>query len=168
MYGDILYYTFGEGNKFIDKHGIYEGADVFVQLENAGIKITEWRDKLNDLRLFDTALDKVNLSIIDDRLESTLKKLDTMYQSELKPTFRVIQKIVDKQAKAIAALETELNSNQESTEKARIITSDPDDLTNEEKTLQSNTMIKILENALPGVDDKYKFKTFDIKEFNGE
>ncbi len=168
VYGDILYYTFGEGNKFIDKHGIYEGADVFKQLEGAGIKITEWRDKLNDLRLFDVALDKINLSIIDEQLEKTLSKLDTMYQSELKPTFRIIQKIVDKQQKAIAELETSINRHNETMEKARIMTTNPADLTEDERAFQNNTFIKQFDSAIPGVNDRFKFKTYDIKEFLDE
>ncbi len=168
VYGDILYYTFGEGNKYIDKHGIYEGATVFEELSSAGINITEWRDKLNALRLFATALDKVNLSTLDDRTETTIDRMNTMYNSELKPTFRVIQGIVDKQQKAIAELESEITRNQETIEKSRIMTSDPTDLTEDERTFQNNTFIKQLDSAIPGVSDRFKFKTFDIKEFTDE
>jgi len=168
VYSDIMYYTFGEGNKYREKYEIIAGAEIFEALNTLGIEFKEVKDKLNDLRLFDTALDKVNLNTLNTSIITITDLYNSNYNNILKPTFKVIENIYNKQQKAIAELERRELARLEQDERNRVMNTNPDDLTKDERTIQNNQFIKQLNNAVGGVSEHFIFKSVDIKEFTNE
>ena len=162
LWSDIFYYTFDEGNKYIDETGTVEYAGTIKELAEQKKEFKDLKDKLNDLRLFDIALDEINLFTLDAGIKGTINQYNNLYNERLKPAFITLNKIYKEQQAAIVELEKRAIEQAEKQQRIDILTANPDTLNDKEKVIQSNQFLRQLESAIPGVSERFKFKTIDI------
>ena len=164
LWSDIFYYSFQEGNKFIDEKGVFAGADVIAQLNEINTGLIDMKNHFNTLGLFEVALEQTNLITLDAGINDLSERLNTVYNENMKPTFKVIEGIYNKQQKAIAELERRWKERLKELERSYLISTDPDKLSDKDKIIQNNQFIKMFNNAISGIDNRYKFKTIDIED----
>lgn len=162
VWSDLFYYTFQEGNKYIDEKGVYAGKDIVADLLVVSDGLKTVKDKLTDFMLFETAYAETTLFTINEDIQSGVAAFDYLYNKQLKPTFNVIEKIHREQQEAIAELEKRYIEENERKQRAFLMSTDPDKLGDDERTIQNNQFIKLMGNAVGGVDEGFKFKTVDI------
>lgn len=162
VYSDIMYYTFGEGNKYREKYELIIGAEFIEALNNIGNDLKEYKVKMNDLRKTDLALSNLRIGKITNSITDITDLYNNNYNNILKPTFKVIQGIYEKQQRAIAELERRELEKLAQEQRSFLLSTDPAQLTEEEQIIQANQFINTMNNAVAGIDERFKFKTFDI------
>ena len=168
VWHDIYFYTFDEGNKYCEEKGVYEGEVLFADLAALGERVETVHSRLTQFGMFAKELENVGLDTMITDIAKITNDFNTFYKDDLRPAFRVVNEIVNKQQQAIAAIEAKLNADLKARARSVIITSDPDTLNPRDKIIQNNQFIKMLNNAIPGIDKTFDFNTIDIGDLYHE
>lgn len=168
LWGDIMRETFGEGNPYLDPERKKGGLAIIEQLNKMATVLEKTDKTLDRLGAYAVDFDKVNLG----NMSTDIGKFIQWAGDELEETFgdfkRTVQKEYKEQKTAVDKLNKDREDEKDRRERSFIISSDPESLKPEERTIQSNHFLKTFDYAVPGLNTPGDFVPFDIEDmFNG-
>jgi len=165
VWADIMSYTYGEKNPYLDPNREAFGSDFIGQLKGVLDKVNMMNEKLDKLGLYSADLDKLNLGSLKDDIQGVRAVWNEHYDGQIKPAFRVINGMYKEQQDHIVNMQKERNKEAVSRERSFIFSKSPEELTETEKNIQSKQFMDVLHVSLPSLSSRFDFSTLDIKDF---
>jgi len=163
----IMNETFGEGNPYIKEEAGLSGRDIFIELGALSKAIIDVKTVANRLEMYNTELNKLNLTGMTEKVSELGNTLNTYYDETVRPVIEGIETINEEQTALLERLEKERDEEKRARERSHLFATPSGELSTKEKAQQASHFTDLFSNAVDPSDDVSRQFRQDIETLIG-
>jgi uncharacterized protein YoxC len=164
VWGDMNELLFGEQNEYIQATERLGIADELAQVKQVTDGIGEAIKRVNEVGLYAEIADAAGLGQAFADIADAVTVINERYQNTILPTQNRINKVVRQNQKIASEIAMERYNERDKRARSHILASNPDDLSDEERKVQTKQVIDIIKSASPELDINYEYEPVSLKE----